>query len=73
LPDCSPEERKVFENMSKMLVRKLLRDPMIRINEAAGTDKEDLYLEAVRKLFKLDQLGEEVNRETKNRHRYAQQ
>ncbi|MDF2929066.1 MAG: hypothetical protein K0Q75_1304 [Anaerospora sp.] len=46
---------------------------MIRINEAAGTDKEDLYLEAVRKLFKLDQLGEEVNRETKNRHRYAQQ
>lgn len=73
LPDCSPEERKVFENMSKMLVRKLLRDPMIRINEAAGTDKADLYLEAVRKLFKLDQLGEEANRETKNRHRYAQQ
>ena len=73
LPDASPEERRVLENMSRMLIRKLLRDPMIRINEVAGTDKEELYLDVVRTLFKLDQLGEEVNSEKKSCHRYARQ
>ena len=73
LPEVSPEERRILENMSKMLVRKLLRDPMIKITEAAGTDKEDLYLEAMRKLFKLDQLGEELKSEKKTCHRYARQ
>ena len=73
LPEASPEERRVFENMSKMLIRKLLRDPMIRINEAAGTEKEDVYLDIVSKLFKLDQLGEETKSEKKTCHRYARQ
>lgn len=73
LPDITAEERKVLENMSKMLVRKLLRDPMIRINESAGTDREQFYLDAVRKLFKLDQLGEEAKSEKKTCHRYARQ
>lgn len=54
LPDITPEQKKIFENMSRMLVRKLLRDPMVRINEAAGSDKEDFYLKAARDLFKLD-------------------
>ena len=73
LPEASPEERRILENMSKMLIRKLLRDPMIRINEAAGTDKEEVYLEVLRKLFKLDQLGEETKSEKKTCHRYARQ
>lgn len=73
LPQISPEERKVLENMSKMLVRKLLRDPIVRINEAAGTDKEEYYLDAIRKLFKVDDIGEEASCEKQTRHRYARQ
>lgn len=82
LPDITADERRILENMSKMIVRKLLRDPIIRLNEAAGTDKEHYYQEAIRKLFKLDItlemarediVGEERNSETKTCHRYARQ
>ena len=74
LPEATPEERKVLENLSKMLVRKLIRDPIIRINEAAGTDKEAYFLDAARKLFKLDDIGEEAPSEkNKSCHRYARQ
>ena len=82
LPEVTPEERRIFENMSKMIVRKLLRDPIVRLNETAGTDKEYYYQDALRKMFKLDialeinreeQLGEERDSETKTGHRYARQ
>jgi len=82
LPEVTPEERRIFENMSKMIVRKLLRDPIVRLNEVAGTDKEYYYKDALRKMFKLDialeinredQLGEERDSETKTCHRYARQ
>ncbi|QDR82768.1 glutamyl-tRNA reductase [Sporomusa termitida] len=84
LPGITADERKIFENMSRMIVRKLLRDPIVRLNEAAGTDKEHHYQDALRKMFKLDialemareqedYLGEEQNSETKTRHRYARQ
>lgn len=74
LPEATPEERKVLENLSKMLVRKLIRDPIIRINESAGTDKEAYFLDATRKLFKLDDIGEEAPSEkNKSCHRYARQ
>lgn len=72
LPDITPEQKKIFENMSRMLVRKLLRDPMVRINEAAGSDKEEFYLKAARELFKLDIIGEEMHEE-KPCNRYARQ
>jgi glutamyl-tRNA reductase len=82
LPEATPEERRVLENMSKMIVRKLLRDPIVRLNEAAGTEKEHYYQDALRKMFKLDialevdqeeQLGEERDSETKTCHRFARQ
>jgi glutamyl-tRNA reductase len=74
LPEATAEERKVMENLTKMLVRKFLRDPILRINEAAGTDKESYFLDAARVLFKLDELGEEVPSEQKKTcHRYARQ
>ncbi|VBB08836.1 glutamyl-trna reductase signature [Lucifera butyrica] len=72
-PDISADERKVLENMSRMMMRKILRDPMIKINEAAGTGKEQYYLEAISSLFKLDEIGEEPNREKKTCRRYAGQ
>lgn len=73
LPDLSPEERKVMENMSRMLVRKLLRDPIVNINEAAGSGREAYYLDAVRTLFKLEETGEVENRGRKTCSRYARQ
>lgn len=54
LPDLTSEERRLVEGMSKMIVRKLLRDPIIQLSEAADKNKEDYYQEAIRKLFKLD-------------------
>jgi glutamyl-tRNA reductase len=71
LPDITAEERKIMENMSKMLVRKLLRDPIVNINEAAGTGREHYYLDAVCQLFKLDEIGEVEHRDRKNCRRYA--
>lgn len=73
LDDPSPDERRVLENMSKMLVRKLLRDPILNINEAAGSGREVHCLEAVRTLFKLEETGEEGQRDGKTCNRYARQ
>lgn len=74
LPNATPEERKVLENLSRMLVRKLMRDPIIQIHEAAGTDREGCFLYAVRRLFKLEDIGEEPpSEQNKSCHRYARQ
>ncbi|CUH95741.1 Glutamyl-tRNA reductase [Propionispora sp. 2/2-37] len=73
LPESAVEERRVLENMSKMLVRKLLRDPMMRIHEAAVHGDEQYYLDAVRALFKLDAIGDGGHSEKKSCYRYARQ
>ncbi|MGL5206165.1 MAG: glutamyl-tRNA reductase [Acidaminococcaceae bacterium] len=73
LPDISPEERKIMENMSKMIVRKLMRDPMIRMNEVTGTNKEHFYVEAICSLFKLNAIEESNNNEKQYCYRYARQ
>ena len=59
LPDISEEEYRVIRHMSHMIVRKLLREPMIRLNQSAGTPDEQYYMEAVAKLFKMDVLKEQ--------------
>lgn len=71
LPDLSADEVKAMERMSKMLVRKLLRDPVVCINEAASAGKEQEYLDAVSSLFKLGKIGEGTNSEKETCHRYA--
>lgn len=73
LQDATPEERRVMENMSKMIVRKLLREPMVKINSAAGTGKEKYYVDIMSDLFKLDTIGEVRKDETENHYRYARQ
>ena len=55
LSDLDDNEKNVIENMSKMIVRKMLRDPVLKLNEeVSGDDKETYYQDAIRKLFKLD-------------------
>ncbi len=73
LPDAAPEDRKVIENMSRMLMRKILRDPILNITEAAGTGREHYYLEALRTLFKLEDAGEEGRRERETCRRHPRQ
>ena len=74
LPDLSKAEARAVEHMSKMIVRKLLREPMMKINGAAGTAQEQFYIDAMRRLFKLDTIGETgTSEERHNHYRYAQQ
>lgn len=73
LPDLSAEDRRVMENMSRMLVRKLLRDPVLCTNEAAAAGEEDFCVEALNRLFKLRELGVDKCCEIKSCHRHAQQ
>lgn len=74
LPDITEEEHRAIEHMTKMIVRKLLREPMTKINSAAGTEQEQFYIDAMRSLFKLDTLGEaKTSEERHNDYRYAQQ
>lgn len=53
LPGLTDEQYRVIENMSRMLVRKLLRDPMMQTVEAAHTEKEKKTLQSLSDLFKL--------------------
>lgn len=53
MPAISEDDSKIIENMTHMIIRKILREPMIRLNEYAGTEKEGEEKEAVAKLFGL--------------------
>ncbi|SHK75383.1 glutamyl-tRNA reductase [Selenomonas ruminantium] len=73
LPDLNEEQWRQVEHMSRMIVRKILRMPMMKLNSAAGTENEQFYIEAMRALFKLDTIGETANSEEHDCYRYAQQ
>ena len=55
LPDMTPEERRVLNNMTHMIVRKLLREPMMKITSAAGQQHEAFFVRAMQNLFELDE------------------
>ena len=46
---------------------------MMEINASAGTEREQFYIEAMNKLFKLDFIGEAESSETENSNWNAQQ
>ena len=51
LPNLSEEERKNIEQMTKMIVRKLLRLPMMKLSSSIGTEEEKFFAEAMRALL----------------------
>lgn len=53
LPHATEHDIKMMDSMSRMIVRKLLREPMIRLGEIAGTEEEGLYWELFRDIFNL--------------------
>lgn len=48
----SDDDKKIIDNMTKMIVRKLLRLPMMKLNSSAGTVEEKFYTDAMRALFR---------------------
>ena len=51
LQNLTGEEQRVIDNMTKVIVRKLLRMPMMNLNSSAGTSEEKFYTEAMKALF----------------------
>ena len=51
LPNLNEDEKKVVDQMTKMIVRKLLRMPMMRLNASAGTANEKFLTDAMRALL----------------------
>ncbi|MBQ7453677.1 MAG: glutamyl-tRNA reductase [Selenomonadaceae bacterium] len=51
LSNLNDDEKKVLEQMTRRIVRKLLRMPMMKLNASAGTDSENFYAQAMRALF----------------------
>lgn len=47
------EDIRIIDHMTRMIVRKLLREPMIRLAAAAGTPQERLTKEQVERIFQL--------------------
>ena len=53
LPNLNEDEKKVVEQMTRKIVRKLLRLPMMRLNASVGTTDEEFYAEAMKALFSI--------------------
>ena len=51
LPNLNEDEKKIVDQMTKMIVRKLLRMPMMRLNASAGTDDEKFFTDAMKALL----------------------
>lgn len=57
LTNMTLEDQRVIDNMTRMIVRKLLRLPMMNLNLSAGTPNEKFYADAIKVLFDLDDGG----------------
>lgn len=51
LPDLTENEKKILDRLTRRIVRKLLRLPMMNLNASAGTDAENFYAQAMQALF----------------------
>ena len=71
LPNITDQQYKVVEHLSRMIVRKLLRDPMTQATLSAGTEEEEFFTRAMTSLFKLDIVKENSHCETGNHHRHT--
>lgn len=53
LPTLTEEQYRIIENMSHRIIRKVLRDPMMQIVDAAQTEKEEKIIHSISELFRL--------------------
>jgi len=59
LASLSPEQREVVEQLTRGVVSKLLHEPTVRLKEAAGSARGDLYADALTVLFALDDSADD--------------
>ena len=57
ISDMTDDQRRLLDQMTRRIVRKLLRMPMMKLNASAGTDAENFYTQAVKALFISEELG----------------
>lgn len=69
--DMSEADLKQINQMTKMIVRKLLRLPMMELNASAGTVNQNFYMNAMKSLFCLEKMGEDTFE--RDSYRYAEQ
>jgi glutamyl-tRNA reductase len=53
IDELDPAAREVVEAITQRVVNKLLHDPTVRVKDAAGTARGDLYADALVELFDL--------------------
>lgn len=53
LPKMTEAEQRALDNMTRMIVRKILREPMVKVTDAAGKPYEDFLVRAMDSLFEL--------------------
>lgn len=68
--NLSEADLKNLNNMTKMIVRKLLRMPMMELNASAGTVKQSFYMAAMQSLFRLKGVDARIERDG---YRYAEE
>jgi glutamyl-tRNA reductase len=56
LADLDPAMRKAVEALTAGIVNKLLHDPTVRVKDAAGTPRGELFTDALTELFSLGEL-----------------
>ena len=54
MPQLGEREKEIVAAMSRLIVNKLLNDPMIQVKQLATEPEADLYLHAFARLFDLD-------------------
>lgn len=62
IPDLSDEDRHIIEEMSEKMMHRFLREPMMNMVNAAGTENETRLREGVNTLFMLDRNAGEKGR-----------
>jgi len=56
LPGLSDKEKNALENLTAAIVNKILHDPVTALKQMSMNSEGDLLADAVKKLFKLEQL-----------------
>ena len=51
LANLTEDEKKILDRMTRRIVRKLLRMPMMKLNASVGSDTENFYAQAMQALF----------------------
>ena len=59
LPNLTDKERRIIDIMTQRLEHKFLREPMMAMNSAAGTEDEERYRDMICELFLLNDSGED--------------